>query len=588
KTAFLIFPLILLIAVFSAFSINYIFSKQTNSAPIENVSFQRLTFSGDISFPVISPDGKSFAFVREGSIFVQDVETGSNFKLNVSNQKVFGNLQFSRNGEMIVFRNEDRNDAGGDIFEVSRFGGEARRISENAWSGGSFAPDGKQLAFIRFLPEQAEWSLFVKNLESAEERKLLSRTSPNTIYRSGFPSWSADGKTILTVEQVQNQTNSSKLLLVNAESGEAKTLETPRLVQIEQTVWQPNEKDILLVGREKNRFFQLWKLNSETNDLQRVTNDLTIYRNLTISADGKFLLARQQTINSHIWTASVDDLENLKQITFGNLNRDGNAGITWTADGNIVYASRITGNVDLWSVNPQDGTRRQLTENAGTNNENPVGSADGKYIYFESNRSTTRHIWRIDTNGENPKQMTFSEKETEYSPVVSADGEWLYFIQKSAKSNLICRKNLVNEQTEAFSHIENVAPDAILSISPDGNFLAFHGIKEKPKENAENKQLSVNVISTQKENPSVKYFGIASTVSKIFWSSDSKALNYLENLPNGDAKIWQQNLEGETAPKILLNLPKNYLYRLALSLDGKNLAIAKGKNESDAILLKNF
>jgi Tol biopolymer transport system component/DNA-binding winged helix-turn-helix (wHTH) protein len=577
-----------ILLLFTAFAANYFYlSKSANSSPLENVGFEKLTFSGDVLFPIISPDGKSFAFVREDSIFLQDVETGSNLKLNIIGHKNFGNLQFSVGGETIFFRNEERSDAGGEVFQVSRFGGEARKIAENVWSNVGFSPDGKQMSFVRFLPNPGEWTLIIKNLESGEERKILSRNVPYSIYRSGFPAWSSDGQKIVIVEQTPNQTNISKLLIVLTETGETEIIETPRFVQIEQTAWLPDGDGLLIVGRENNRFFQLWKMSYPSGELQKITNDLSIYRNLSISADSKRMLARQQSIYSHIWTTSADDLENQKQVTFGNLSRDGNVGLFWTNDANsIIYASRITGNVDLWSVNLSDGARRQLTENAGNNNENPFVTSDGKYIFFESTRSGTRHIWRIDINGENPTQITSSEKETDYFPTVSSDGAWLYFTRISPKGNSIMRKSLSGDKIETLTEPGKLSPNNFLSLSPDGNFLAFNNVAEKPKENSGQAVLQIGVISTQ-EKSAQKIFGIAATTAKIKWSIAGKSLEYIENSPES-GKILSKNIEDDSPPQIILTLPKTHIFDFIRSTDGKNLAIARGKQESDVMLLENF
>jgi DNA-binding winged helix-turn-helix (wHTH) protein/Tol biopolymer transport system component len=430
KTAGLGLMLIIVSGLLTGFLVNYFLSSKPISGTVENVIFQKLTFSGDISFPIISPDGKSFAYVRGDGIYLQDINTGSNFKLNIPEQKVFGNLQFSVDNETIFFRNESSFDAGGTLFQVSRFGGAAKKIADNVWSSPGFSPDGKQMAFMRFSPAKSRWILIVKNLETAEEKELIWRDAPFTLYRTGFPVWSFDGKKIATVEQTPNQKKISNLIIINTETGATETLETDRLIQIEQLAWQPQDKGLVLVGREDGRFFQLWKIAYPDGELQKITNDLSIYRTLSLSSDGAKLLARQQTVFSHLWTAKTNNFEDQKQITFGNLNRDGvNEGIAWMKDNQkIIYSSRITGNVDLWMVDVVDGSKKQLTENTGTHNETPVLSIDERHIYFSSTRTGKRHIWRMDITGENPLQMTFSEKEIDFHPAISPDGKWLYFV----------------------------------------------------------------------------------------------------------------------------------------------------------------
>lgn len=565
------------------FLINNSYLSKPKNSPIENVSFQKLTFSGDVSFPIISPDGKSFAFVREENLFLQDINTGSSVRVNVNDQKTFGNLQFSPNSENLYFRNEKRTNASGEIFQVSRFGGVAKKIAENVWSGIGFAPDGKQISFIRFYPNEAEWALLIKNLETGEEKKLAARKLPERFYHSGFPAWSPDGKKISVVSQ---EKTSSALVFFSVETGQEEKIETQKLAQIEQTTWLPDGRAILLAGRERNRFFQLWRVNYPSGELQRITNDLNIYRNLSLSNDGKNLLAHQQILYSHLWVTTAENLENQKQITFGNLNRDGNQGLTWTPDGNLIYASRITGNVDLWLARIVDGSRQQLTKEAGSNNESPVLSSDGKFIYFESNRNGTRNIWRMDANGENPTQVSFSESETQFCPAVSPDGNWLYYLQKSPKGSAVWRRSMIDGKTESLTEPGKVSPDNFLSISPDGKLLAFNNLTEKRDEESEVKTSEIGVISTEsKVEP--RFFKLPTMRERIQWTTDNKSLDFLQNDSEG-AKFWRLNIEENASPKLLLSIPKVFLYDFVWSPDGKNLALARGKQESDVMLLKNF
>lgn len=577
----LIVSSIFLLLVYLAY--NYFNSPKISTSPIENVAFQRLTSTGNISSPTISPDGKSIAFVKEGDLHLQDINTGSSGKLNVVNHQIFSNLQFSLDGETIYFRNERRTDAGGDIFQVSRFGGEARKVLENVWSGIGFSPDGKNLSFVRYFPKEAKWILYCKDLTAGEEKQLFERSSPDSIYRTGFPAWSPDGKKIVTVAQ---EKPASTIYVIDAESGNAEKQNTPRFVQIEQTLWNSQGTGIFLVGREKDRFFQLWKLNHPSGELQRITNDLSTYRHISLSAEGKILIAENQSTYSHLWTAKADNLENQTQITSGNINRDGASGLIWTNDGNLIYSSRLTGESDLWFLRLADNFVQQLTKNAGQNNENPIISADGKFIYFESNRTNSRHIWRIDADGKNPTQITFSDKENEFYPALSTDGIWLYFLKKSAQGNVIFRQNLQDKRIESITEQGLLSPNSFILLSPDGKLLAFNNIKDARGEELNAKTSEIGIVYLEEQNK-VKIFKFPRINSYLNWTSDSKSFDYHENTPEG-AKIWRRTLDESAEPKLLLTIPKTTIFNIAWSADGKNLALARGKQERDVILLKQF
>lgn len=550
--------------------------------PVENVEFKKLTFSGDVSFPIIAPDGKSFAYVKDDAIHLQDVASGSSVRLNVAEHKKFGNLQFSNESDAIYFRNEDSFDASGDVFQVSRFGGAAKKIAERVWSTLGISPDGKRMAFIRFFPTQGEWALMLKEIDTGEERKLLSRNLPFTIFRTGFPAWSNDGRRIAIIEQSPNQQNVSSLLLVSVTNGEAEKISTPSLVQIEQVAWLPGDQSIVLTGRESNRFFQLWKLNIYDNTLQKITNDLNNYRTISVSADGKNLLARQFAVFSHIWTLQGSDFQDQKQITYGNLSRDGSSGVAWTPDGRIVYATRITGNIDLWSVRPEDGVRKQLTENAGTNNENPFVTADGKYVFFESTRSGKRRIWRIDIDGSNPTQISPDDENIDFLPVVSPDGTTVYYIQRNPKSNVLWRQTIADGKREMLTQQGKLAPGSFLKISPDGRFVAFKSQKEETETDTADivffdleGKLEPRLLTIKTQNPT------------IVWTDGGRSFDYVDNQPDA-TRMWRQPIDGKTERKLLLELPNDRVFAFAWPPDGKTLALARGRQDNDAILLTGF
>lgn len=559
--------------------------KAAHKPTMEEIVFQKLTFTGDVSVPVISPDGVSFAFERNGSLYVQDIKTGSNIRLNIPGHETFGHLQFSAGGESVYFRNRSSVYLAGDVYQASRFGGEAVKIAENTWSGFGLSPDGHSIAFVRFYPEQAESALMVRHLGTGEERKLLTSKPPEDLYR-GKPAWSADGKRLTAILQTPQQTQMSRLLVVDAESGTAQEIKAPRLFQMEQPAWTPASDALLIVAREDRRFMQLWRVSYPGGEVRKITNDLNIYRGLSLSADGKSLLAYQYTFYSHLWVAQPGEPENAKQITFGNLNRDGNAGLAWLPDGSLVYCSRIMGDRDLWVVRPSDGLRRQLTENAGGYNEEPFVTANGKYIFFESTRSGTQHIWRMDINGDNPMQMTFSEKETESYPVVSPDGGHLYFIQKSPKASAVWRKSLGDGKLEPLTSPGRISPAGFLEMSPDGRLLAFHNLTEKSDEKSAGQRFQIGIISTDGQ-AEPRFFRLKSSGTVIKWAREGEAFDYVENGAEG-AKIWRQALDENSQPKLILHIPGVEIYNFAWTPDAKSLALARGKQQNDVVLLTNF
>jgi len=107
-----------------------------------------------------------------------------------------------------------------------------------------------------------------------------------------------------------------------------------------------------------------------------------------------------------LWTMPAKG-QNPMQLTYTKIPLNdqeellGKKNPTWSPDGQyILYAcadgkdSRDFSNYDIWIINKNGGTPRQLTTN-GSVDDFPVVFPDQRYIYFVSNRGFREGIWRI-------------------------------------------------------------------------------------------------------------------------------------------------------------------------------------------------
>lgn len=577
----IIFSLIFLGLYYSRLS-----NKETKTAPTPKVDFRQLTFTRDISSPVIAPAGDIFAYVRNGEIFIQEIDSEKVTKIDIPNERVITALQFSPDGKMISYRNQKAILLPGEVFQVSRFGGQPQKIAEDVWSGFSFSPNGNLIAFIRRLPNSTKQALIVKNLNSGEEREVTILDVPMRFIQVGYPSWSPDGSKIaIAISKQIIQVSSSFLAVFDVKSGAMEEFNIPKLKQVGQTVWFPEGNSLAIIAREDKKFLQLWEIAYPDGKFRHITNDAGTYRTLSLSSDGKKILTGQFSTFSHIWTLNNDDPATAKQITFGNQNRDGIVGLCTMPNGEIVYSSRISGNLDLWKVNPQSGTKQQLTTNAGDANSQPTPSPDGKFIYFTSNRTGTNQVWRMDSaNGENPTQITFGEKEVALLPQISPDGNTLYYLKKTDKKTSIWQKSLVDGKDGILLVEGELSPTNSLSLSPDGKFLATCNTSENNSDESTERNFQIAIVSTSIiSKPSF----FPSTTCDIVWSFDGKAFDYVENLEEG-SKIWRQKVETDSKPQLVLDLKDGKIANFSRSTDGKNMAFSNGKESMDAMQLVDF
>jgi Tol biopolymer transport system component/DNA-binding winged helix-turn-helix (wHTH) protein len=555
-------------------------------APIEQVRFQRLTDSGDVVFPTISPNGELLAYVRHEedgeSVWVKQIATGSSVQTLPSSSKGYQSLAFAPDGKYLFFREAAEPAA---IYQTSVFGGPLKKVADNAWSGFSVSPDGKQVAFSRRDPQHNTHLLILSNIDGSGERELSVRQSPLD-YRGGPPAWSPDGTRLAVAGGLQQQFL-PKLLTVDVATGKETELKTPNWRAITRILWTLNGKHLIIAARANNEATsQLWMVGYPGGEISRLTNDLEAYFWLSLSADGRILVTRQQRIISHLWLLPDGDEKKARQLTFGERNLDGYTGLVWTPDGKIVFSLFAGQNTDLYSMNADGSNRVQLTVNAGQDNTEPIVSKDGRYIVFTSNRTGSAQVWRMDIDGRNQKQLTFGEaqKERALSPVFSADGTEVFFIKLGNGPAAIWKTPVEGGVAVPVSHLSGVSTEGFLAISPDGKWLAYRHVSAQPEARSEDRALRIGLLPTDGSGEP-KTFDLQMRRPMVQWSGDSASFYFAAGIFNSSTLVRQPLVHSE--PQKLLDFPDR-IFNFAWSRDGKSLVVARGKQRGDAILITNL
>jgi serine/threonine protein kinase len=543
-----------------------------NPAPAA-IKVQPLTANGNIPNAAISPDGKFLAYVQQvaggqQSLWTKQISTNSNLQIVAPTSEPFFAVTFSPDGEYVFYVLFDD----GTIYRVPKLGGASVKIASDTGSPISFSPDGKQIVFEKYDATANEYSLIIINSDGTNARKLAARGG-HEWFSSGI-SWSADGKLIACATGSDNFQLHQTLAVVAVESGEVKEFTEQRWDSIRRVAWLPDGSGILFTASDKgaNVSKQIWEISYPEGKARALTHDLTDYQELSLTADSKTLIAIQYEQSAHVFVSPNADVNKAEQVS--KSKNEGAEGMTLTPDGRIVYISHASGATEIWIIN-KDGSNAQQLTNDGVSKYTPAVSSDGRYIIFASERPE-QHIWRINLDGSQPVQLTNGKDEG--NPRISSDGKWVVYSSYNSGSLALWRIPIEGGEPQKLTDFTATEPD----VSPDGKFIACFFVDESSK------RWQLGIIPFDGGKP-VKTFDVPPTVAvdnSPQWMPDGRGITYIDGASD-ISNLWLQPTDGG-APKQLTNYKQGYLYRREWTRDGKQIAIVRGTETSDAVMITDF
>jgi Tol biopolymer transport system component len=226
---------------------------------------------------------------------------------------------------------------------------------------------------------------------------------------------------------------------------------------------------------------------------------------------------------------------------------------------------------DLYLMDAGGGNPKRLTANAGTNGQ-PSTSPDGRYIIFSSDRTGAPHIWRMDVDGGNQKQLT---DKTDASADCSPDGRWVVYVSTLNKET-VWKVSIDGGPLLQLTEKLSFAP----AISPDGKQIACFYFEDQ------NSAAKLAILPFEGGQP-VKTFPLAAQAgTNLSWNTDGSAVLYVVTSA-GVSNVWGQPIDGKP-PKQLTNFTSDRIFWFDLSRDGKQIALSRGSQTSDVILISNI
>jgi len=562
------------------------------------VSFQsakimRLTTSGKVIDAAISPDGKYVAHIVDDggqqSLWVRQVATQSNVEIIPPTEADYGGLTFSPDGNYIYYVVATKSAPAGALFQVPSVGGVSGKVLTDIQSPVSFSRDGKRFAYLNYSFKDAEDVLMIANVDGTGVRRLAGRRGNEQFYRGpgSAISWSPDGKTIASPAGNSSPENYMTVVTVSVESGEINFFTPQKWRGIKQVAWLPDGKGILVIAWDTGFFhYQIWEVAYPKGTARPITNDLSNYFTLSLDANSDALITVQAETVANIWIAPANDSGDAKEITSG---RHFDSDPAWMSDNTLLYDSDEGGSPDLYATNTQDGNARRFSTSPNFNQQVllwPSVSPDGRYIAFASVTSDNPHIWRMDLDGSNPLKLT---EEYASHPQWSPDSQWIFYV--SYEDNATAIRKIAASGGQSARLIKD-GWGLFPTVSPDGKQFACYYLaaqKSPPK------LIVLPIGDGQPKKTLTTQPSFRSTIAllngvimqaSLRWTPDGRAVVYVLT-HSGVSNLWAQPVDGG-APEQLTKFTRDLIFAFDYSRDGKQIALSRGTQTSDVVLINNF
>jgi len=219
---------------------------------------------------------------------------------------------------------------------------------------------------------------------------------------------------------------------------------------------------------KRGQNFNLWVADADGDNAQSALSSSEPIISPAWSPNSKQLAyvsfeARKPTIYVH-------EVASGKRRLVANF-KGSNSAPAWSPDGKTlaITLSRDGGSqLNLLDLSVVGSEPRRIAQSGSIDTE-PVFTADGRTVYFVSDRGGSPQIYRVGLTGGNPERVTFTGSYN-ISPSLSPDGRWLAYISRVSGAFKLHVMELSSGSTNA---ITDTIADERPSFAPNSRMLIY-------------------------------------------------------------------------------------------------------------------
>lgn len=283
-----------------------------------------------------------------------------------------------------------------------------------------------------FSPENGGYGLYAIPLDGGPRRCL---TSPKPLAHDVYPRPSHDGR-LLAFARCYSR--SPCKLFVMDKQGSLRPV-VSQLSDIYGISWLPGDRRLIYAASRAGAS-QLWSVDLSGADPVLVPTQSAQSSDPAIAPDGSWVAYTVSHRNWNIWRACLVCGAKKQQLFISSSGR--NRAPRYSPDGRqIAFVSDRSSAWEIFTCDADGQNLRKLTHFGGPFVGGPAWSPDGRVIAFDARVNGHSGIYFIDGNGGSPRVMEQNEFE-DRMPSWSGDGKWIYFNSNRSGLATIWKKRL--------------------------------------------------------------------------------------------------------------------------------------------------
>ena len=543
------------------------------SAKFVPPSFEQLTFTGSATYPTLSPDGHTLAYVTKrpgggSQVVIQDLAGAQ--QLPIFDARGIRSLRWSPSGSELLVSGSSTDDVSQTIL-VSRLGGATRPLRYLPFV--AWAPDGNRFAGTTLSARE----IWLTDASTGSTSSIELTGEFAFIYEID---WSPTGALLAFRTSDESDRHAIWTITVDGASQQpvvqqAGALYSPRFSPGGDAIYY-------LSGTEQARELRKIEIDGRTGEPEDesvlLLSGLQAGDHMDLSSDGMRLLYSREVSHTNLWlvnrqgTSGAVTTDQLTHGTFRNeiprLSPDG----TRVA---LTRRSRSSPNIFVMSL--AERQPEQLTF-LTSDIWQPVWSPDGTEIAFGTTMGDAPRVWKVGVRGGTPQPFTNTQ--------LSQDLAW------APGSKIVYQR----PGNSAFHLLDpNTGDETALMDDAGGGAadpLQFFSYMASPEYSPDGKQVAINcncpggegvwVVSLR--DSSSKLIHEDSETLPVGWSADGAWVYALKPTTKSLMRIPTRGGQAET----LFDIPFERVGDIDITPDGTQIVAAVPVTQADIWLIENF